>query len=233
IKIPTPELYQPGTVLDNISNKVPQLNNNQKAIALGVILSNQIFIENKISNVPLNFDSSYIQRIAEELEAKTGLKTVVGDHANSAGVGEVWIGAGKNYRDLISVRIKTGISGAIILNQKLFTGRLGTAGKLGLITLNPEGHSCNSGNKGSFEQHCSEIAIKRHTGKTFAEWGALAEQNDATAIKFWQDYGALLGAALTTLIYIFNPEVVIIGGDVCASAKFFLPVAQKEEFRSG
>lgn len=228
VTIPTPQPSQPEAVIQAIANQVNKLNSNQRAIALGIGTPGATDVQGRIAKVCINLDGWYDVPIAEELEAKTGLKTVVANDANCAGVGEAWIGAGKNYGNLVLITLGTGVGGAIILNKKLFIGHLGAAGELGLITLNPNGHPCNSGNKGSFEQHCSATAIKRDTGKTAAEWGALAEQNDPSALNFWQDYGALLGIGLTSLIYVLTPEAVIIGGGICASAKFFLPAVEKE-----
>jgi glucokinase len=228
VNIPTPQPSKPEAVILAIANQVQELNNKQRAVGLGIGTPGATDVKGTIAKVAINLDGWYNVPIAEELETKTGLRTIVANDANCAGVGEAWLGAGKNYNDLILLTLGTGVGGAIILNQKLFTGHLGAAGELGLITLNPNGHPCNSGNKGSLEQHCSATAIKRDTGKTAAEWGNLAANNDPDALKFWQDYGTLLGIGLTSLIYVLTPEAVIIGGGVSASAKFFLPAVEQE-----
>ncbi len=122
----------------------------------------------------------------------------------------------------------TGVGGAIILDGKLFTGHQGAAGELGLITLNPDGSECNSGNRGSLEQYVSVGAIRRRTGLEPAELGALAQAGDLNALTFWQSYGADLGAGLASLIYVLTPEAIVIGGGVSASAEFFFPSVQAE-----
>ena len=117
---------------------------------------------------------------------------------------------------------------AIILNGQLFVGRQGTAGELGLITLNPDGPPCNSGNRGSLEQYCSVQAIQRTMGMTPAALYDLARAGDQSAIAFWQHYGAWLGAGLTSLIYVLTPEVIILGGGISAAWEFFLPATRLE-----
>jgi glucokinase len=99
---------------------------------------------------------------------------------------------------------------------------------LGLITLNPSGPACNSGNNGSLEQYVSVRAIRRRTGLEPHELAARAKAGDIEAIAFWQTYGRDLGAGLASLLYVLTPEAVIIGGGVSASAEFFLPTAQAE-----
>lgn len=228
VSIPTPQPSTPSAVIKAIADQVNQLNSNQQSFALGLGTPGATDVNGRIAKVAINLDGWHNVPMADELEKHTGLKTIIANDANCAGVGEAWLGAGHKYKNLIVITLGTGVGGAIILNQKLFTGHLGSAGELGLITLNPQGPPCNSGNNGSLEQYTSATAILRDTNKTPAEWGALAEGNDSTALQFWQDYGALLGAGLTSLIYVLTPEAIIIGGGVSQSAKFFLPAVKAE-----
>lgn len=228
VSISTPQPSTPSAVINAIADKVNELNSNQQSFALGIGTPGATDVKGKIAKVAINLDGWHNVPIADELEKHTGLKTTVANDANCAGVGEAWIGAGHKYQNVIVITLGTGVGGAIILNQKLFTGHLGAAGELGLITLNPQGPPCNSGNNGSLEQYTSATAILRDTNKTAEEWGALAEENDSVALQFWQDYGALLGAGLTSLIYVLTPEAIIIGGGVSQSAKFFLPAVEAE-----
>ena len=226
--IPTPEPATPETVIDAIAKAVIELNSEKKAVAIGLGIPGPTDLEGKIALISINLPGWHNIPIADELEAKTGLPTIVANDANCAGLGEIWLGAGKDYQDSILLTLGTGVGGAIVLNGKLFTGRLGSAGELGLITLNPNGPPCNSGNRGSLEQYASATAIKRETGKTPAQLGKLANENDLSALTFWKNYGKQLGAGIASLIYILTPEAVIIGGGVCASAQHFFPAMEKE-----
>lgn len=129
---------------------------------------------------------------------------------------------------MILLTLGTGVGGAIILDGKLFTGHQGAAGELGLITLNPDGPECNSGNRGSLEQYVSVQAIRRQTGLEPEELGRRAKAGDRVALEFWQSYGRDLGVGLASLIYVLTPEAIIIGGGVSASAEFFFPTAMAE-----
>lgn len=228
VTIPTPQPATPPAVIDAIASMVQQLNSQNQAIAIGVGTPGPTDADGRIALVAINLAGWENVPLAEELEAKTGLKTTIANDANCAGLGEAWLGAGKDYHNSILLTLGTGVGGAIIINDHLFTGHLGAAGELGLITFNPDGHPCNSGNRGSLEQYVSATAIIRETGKTPAELGILADNNDPTALTFWHNYGKQLGAGLASLIYILTPEVIIIGGGVSASAKHFLPSTEKE-----
>lgn len=228
LTIPTPQPATPEAVMSTIEQGVQQLNQQKKAIALGIGTPGPTDAQGRIALLAINLSGWHNVPLAQTLEEKTGLKTSIANDANCAGLGEAWLGAGKNYQNLILLTLGTGVGGAIILNGKLFTGHLGSAAELGLITLNPEGPPCNSGNNGSLEQYVSATAIYRDTHKTPAELGQLAENNDLSALTFWQNYGKKLAYGLTSLIYVLTPEAIIIGGGVCASSKFFFPSVEAE-----
>lgn len=228
LTIPTPQPATPEAVVNAIATAVTELDPNQQAIAIGVGTPGPADALGRIARVAINLAGWQDVPLAEWLEAKTGRPAIIANDANCAGLGEAWLGAGRWYQHLILLTLGTGVGGAMILNGKLFTGHHGTAGELGLITLNPDGPSCNSGNQGSLEQYVSVQAIRRRTGQEPSELGALALAGDRAALNFWQDYGKDLGAGLASLIYILTPEVVIIGGGVSASAEFFFPAMQAE-----
>jgi glucokinase len=181
-----------------------------------------------VARVAINLAGWQEVPIADLIEAQTGRPTTVANDANCAGLGEAWLGAGQSFQDVILLTLGTGVGGAIILDGQLFVGRQGTAGELGLITLNPDGPPCNSGNRGSLEQYCSVQAIQRTMGMTPAALYDLARAGDRQAIVFWQHYGAWLGAGLTSLIYVLTPEAIILGGGISAAWEFFLPATRLE-----
>ena len=228
LTVATPQPSLPEAVLEAIAAAVTQLNSNKQCIALGVGTPGPADPAGRIAKIAINLPGWRDIPLADWLEAKIGLPTVIANDANCAGLGEVWLGAGRRFRNLILLTLGTGVGGAIFLDGKLFTGHGSAAGELGLITLNPDGPPCNSGNQGSLEQYVSGQAVRRVTGKEPAKLGKLAKAGDKEALAFWQDYGRLLGAGLASLIYVLTPEAVVIGGGVSASAQFFLPAAWAE-----
>jgi glucokinase len=228
LTVPTPQPASPTDVLKAMVEAIAQLDPNQEAIALGVGTPGPIDASARISQVAINLADWHNVPLADWLEAETGLPTTLGNDANCAGLGEAWLGAGRKFRNLIMLTLGTGVGGAIILDGKLFTGHQGAAGELGLITLNPDGPPCNSGNQGSLEQYVSIQAIRRQTGLEPSELGHRAKAGDPEALQFWQQYGQLLGTSLASLIYILTPEAIVIGGGISASAEFFFPAVLVE-----
>ncbi|BAU67045.1 ROK family protein [Stanieria sp. NIES-3757] len=228
ISIATPQPSTPTAVIDAIANEVIKLDLANHCQAIGLGTPGPTDATGRIAQVAINLAGWQDVPVAEWLESKTGLPTILANDANCAGLGEAWLGAGKRFKNLILLTLGTGVGGAIILDGKLFTGHLGAAGELGLITLYPEGYPCNSGNQGSLEQHTSIGAIRRATGKEPVELGKLAQTGDREALEFWKNYGKLLGIGLTSLIYVLTPEAIIIGGGISASAEFFLSATLAE-----
>ena len=228
LSIPTPQPATPEAVLAAMVEVIASVDPDKKSIAIGVGTPGPADASGRIALVAINLANWRNVPLAEELEAKTGLPTIIANDANCAGLGEAWLGAGRRFNNFILLTLGTGVGGAIILNGKLFVGHQGAAGELGLITLNPDGPPCNSGNQGSLEQYVSVNAIRRSTGLEPAELGAMAQAGNSEALTFWQNYGNKLGAGLASLIYVLTPEAIAIGGGVCASAEFFFPSALAE-----
>lgn len=228
ITVDTPQPATPEAVLLKMIEAIAQIDPDNQSIAIGVGTPGPADAAGRVAKVAINLVGWQDVPLADWLEAKTGKPTILANDANCAGLGEAWLGAGRNFQHLILLTLGTGVGGAIILDGKLFVGHQGAAAELGLITLNPDGPICNSGNQGSLEQHTSIAAIRRRTGKEPAELGKLAQNGDLEALTFWQEYGKDLGIGLTSLIYVLTPQAVIIGGGVSASFKYFLPAMQAE-----
>ncbi|EAW38002.1 ROK family protein [Lyngbya sp. PCC 8106] len=224
LTVPTPQAATPEAVFSVLLEAILQITKNVKSIGgIGIGLPGPVDATGRISQIAINLKNWQNVPLADWIEAQTNLSVVMANDANCAGLGEAWLGAGCRFKDLILLTLGTGVGGAIILNGELFVGRNGTAGELGLITLNFDGPVCNSGNQGSLEQYASVQAIRRETGLEPAELAAKAKSGDTKAIEYWQQYGRRLGAGLASLIYILTPEAIILGGGISAGAELFLP----------
>lgn len=228
LTVPTPQPSTPEAVLAVMVDAIAQVDSDNQTVAIAVGTPGPADATGRIAKIAINLAGWHDVPLADWLEAKTGKPTIVANDANCAGLGEAWLGAGRCFQNFILLTLGTGVGGAIILDGKLFTGHQGAAGELGLISFNPDGPMCNSGNQGSLEQYASIIAIRRRTGKEPVELGALAEAGDHQALTFWQEYGKDLGIGLTSLIYVLTPQAIVIGGGVSASFEFFLPAMQAE-----
>jgi glucokinase len=229
LTVPTPHPAYPDETIDMMLYAIDKLAPSLVNIsAVGIGTPGPADITGRVARIAINLEGWIDIPVATLIQAQTGIPAVVGNDANCAGLGENWLGAGRNYRNSILLTLGTGVGGAVFINGELFTGHAGSAGELGLISFDPDGHPCKSGNNGSLEQFLSGQAIRRITGKEPKEMGELAAAGDRSALEFWDNYGRNLGIGLTSIIYILTPEVAIIGGGISASAKYFIPAAQSE-----
>ena len=228
LTVPTPQPQYPAPVLAKIAAAIATLDPDHQATHIGIGTPGPADISARIARIAINLPDWLDVPVADILEAKTQRSIVVANDANCAGLGEAWLGVGQQYQNLILLTLGTGVGGCIILDGKLFVGHDGCAGELGLVTLDPKGPECHSGNAGSLEQHVSAQAIRRDMGCEPGKLAELAAAGDADAISFWRRYGRLLGIGLVSSIYVLNPEAVIIGGGISAAAPYFLAATQTE-----
>ncbi|MFN6559765.1 MAG: ROK family protein [Nostoc sp. ChiSLP01] len=228
LALTAPQPTTPEAVLAVLTDAIAQIDPDNQSVAIGVGTPGPADAAARIAKIAINLPGWIDVPLADWLETKTGKPTVIGNDANCALLGEAWLGAGRQFQNLILLTLGTGVGGAIMLNGKLFVGHQGAAGELGLISFNPDGPMCNSGNQGSLEQYASATAIRRRTLKEPIELGILAEQGDIQALNFWQEYGSCLGVGLTTLVYVLTPEAIVIGGGISGSFEFFFPAVKAE-----
>lgn len=228
LTLPTPQPSQPEAVFQALLVAIASLDPEQQAAAIGVGLPGPTDLTGQIAKISINLDGWDDVPLGHWLEAATQRPIILANDANCAGLGEAWLGAGRPYRNFILLTLGTGVGGAIFLNGELFTGHQGAAGELGLITFNPDGPACRSGNQGSLEQYLSIHSIRQRTGLEPHELSRRAQAGDAKALAFWMSYGRDLGSGLASLIYVLTPEAVVMGGGISESADLFLPSAWAE-----
>jgi glucokinase len=169
---------------------------------------------------------------------KLGIPVVLENDANSAAVGENWKGASRGIENSVCVTLGTGVGGGIIIDGKLLRGVDGTAGEIGHIAVEPEGHPCGCGSKGCVEQYSSAMAIKRlavELRNRFPD-SSLSAEGDITPLKVYEAgctgdelslevfrvFATYLGIALGGLVNVLNPQAIVIGGGVSAGWELFI-----------
>jgi glucokinase len=150
LSVPTPQPARPDAVIDTMAYAIAKLAPVTTDIAaIGVGTPGPADVSGRIAQIAINLEGWVDIPVATLLKSRTGIPTIVSNDGNCAGLGEQWLGAGRNYRDFVLLTLGTGVGGAVFLDGKLFTGRAGSAGELGLITLAAGGHPCKSGNSNS------------------------------------------------------------------------------------
>lgn len=152
----------------------------------------------------------------------------VQNDANVAAFGELLFGKGKEFSTFVYITLGTGIGGGIIVNRRLLTGKSGFAGEIGHIQINPSGVKCGCGSVGCWETEASASALERKyyeaTGKrlTAKQIFEQAKAGEKIAIELYLDITRWLGKGIVSLINIFDPEGVILGGGLAGAGDLVL-----------
>ena len=183
---------------------------------------------------------------------RIGLPTVVDNDGNTAVIAEQRIGAAAGARNVVLLTIGTGIGGGLIINGEPFRGSSGAGAELGHVVVDLDGPPCQGAcpNHGCIESIASGTALGREAneaaarlpdsalGRARAQGEAidarlcteLALAGDEAAIEVIATVGRRLGAALSGLANIFDPDVIVLGGGVLAADELLLEPA-RDEFR--
>ena len=153
---------------------------------------------------PLNIPDWRSFGLLAAVESATGLKTYIANDAQALVLGEVWCGSAVGVSDVIGMVVSTGVGGGIVLNNKLVTGRLGNAGHIGHVIVEPDGRLCECGAHGCLEAHVSGRSIEAITGKS--------SEHATNEVK--TEAGKLVGRALVSVGALMDLQLCVIGGSV-------------------
>lgn len=186
-----------------------------------------------------------VVNVEEGLESLTGLKVKAGNDANVAALGEMWQGGARGSRDVVMVTLGTGVGGGIIVDGKVVAGFNGAGGEIGHITVNnDEIEACNCGQYGCLEQYTSATGIvrvaKRKLDKTSDETSLrgidnltakdvfdAAKAGDNIALGLVDEVCQILGATLSNIACVVNPEIIVIGGGVSKAGDILIETIRK------
>lgn len=194
----------------------------------------------------LNFDKV---PMAEEMRKHINLPVYIGNDANAAALGEFYMLEDKEVKFMLAVTLGTGVGGGIIINKKIYEGFNGIAGELGHFQVMASGgEKCTCGREGCFEAHASVTALIRETKRAIEKnpdslmakmvEGDLGRVNgktsfdamragDAVAKEVVDNYIRHVGEGIVSLINIFQPEVVVIGGAISKEGEYLInPVSE-------
>ncbi len=215
-----------------------------KAQLIGIGIGVPGPVNNGVVNrcVNLNWGVMDVSGILSEL---TGLPVCVGNDANVAALGELWMGGGKGATDMVLATLGTGIGGGIILGGRPLDGVHGAAGEIGHITVNPYEHEpCGCGKFGCAEQYCSASGVvrlaKRHLQMSDRDSTLRSIENltckdvfdacaagDALAEQILDQVYEYMGRFLANVCNVVDPELVVLGGGVSKAGEPLLEGARR------
>lgn len=175
--------------------------------------------------------------LRERLSAALDLPVTLLNDVQSAAYGEWRFGAGRGVDDMVAIMVGTGVGGGLISRGRLVTGCGGSAGEVGHTVIDMNGPECTCGSRGCLEAvvggwaiaRRARQAVEREPGRASALLAAVdgdasaltaatveqvADAGDALARELVRETGEALGVGLTSVVNMYNPCVIVVGGGV-------------------
>lgn len=175
------------------------------------------------------------------------LPVFVDNEAKAAALGEYYFGAARGEHNFIFLTGGVGLGAGIMIDGKLFRGSHGYASEVGHMIMEPKGELCGCGKQGCWETQVSPRAVIRRFQESlrqgvpstvllaadndfnnigFETIANAASEGDNAAIIAMKDVGEKLGFGIANLVNVFNPDMVILGGELNYASELLLPVVR-------
>ena len=238
---PVPTIDGPGVVRDVRALVRRMLVKEPRAVSIGIsscgIVDPQAGLVLDSVSVPGYTGTRWPEQLGE-----FGLAVRVENDARAAAWAEYQLREDRAVTDWIHLPLGTSIGSGIIVDGKLWRGRSFSAGEIGHITVEAGGPVCSCGNIGCLELYVSNESVlsfvaaaiaggraSRLNGSQSLDLQLLSEaeqDGDALAHEAFERMGRYLGTGMTTLVNLFNPAVITVGGGTVQASATILKVAQ-------
>lgn len=237
-------------VLDSIRENIEKIVcesgvDKEKVLGIGISLPGTINERELKLEVAANFHLKNLR--FHELQEYFNLPVYLENEANSGALGEFILGAAKDLKNFIYISVTEGIGGGLIIDRSIYKGKDHRAGEIGHMTINKHGRQCNCGKKGCWETYASTRALLNTYNDALCEIidSEQAEHKismeeivdryndeDKMAIKIIGEYIEDLALGIQNLMYIFNPDNIVIGGDISEYKETLLRKIKKKVYEN-
>lgn len=238
LKQETPKGDSANCIINALANAADEWSDEkQRVVATSIMVPGAVDSDKAVVLQAPNLPSLVNFKLKAALEQRLGWPVFLENDANAAAVGEMWLGAARGCRDVMSVTLGTGVGGGVILDGELWRGSHGSAGEIGHTTVDPfSGLKCKCGNTGCLELFASATAIVRMTreslsffpGTRLTSDDLTAEQvyqagrdGDELALNVFNRFGMYLGIGLANIINLIDPQIIVITGGAANGWELF------------
>ncbi|GLT17950.1 transcriptional regulator [Vibrio zhanjiangensis] len=180
--------------------------------------------------------------LGPEIFKATGLPVFIANDTRAWALAERLFGHSQDNENSVLISIHHGLGAGIIVDGRVLQGRHGNIGELGHIQIDPNGKPCHCGNRGCLETVASSQAIRDEVAERLAKGESsvlssieevsvediceAAANGDVLAVEVIEKLGRYLGAAISIVVNLFNPEKVLIGGAINQAKNILYPAIQ-------
>jgi glucokinase len=226
---PTPTASQDALVAGLVAAVEELLHDD--IVALGFGLPSRVDQATGIAHGSVNIPLQEL-RLRESMSERFALPTEIENDANAAAFAEWTLGAGRGSKNMVMLTLGTGVGGGVVIDSRLYRGWA----EFGHTVVELDGKPCQGTctGRGHLESYCTGVAAGEAAEEVFGpgtdahDLVGLAHGGDGRALEILTRLGRYLGAGMGSLVNIFYPEVVVLGGGFGAAAgEFVLEPARK------
>lgn len=185
------------------------VNTNIRGIGIGVpsIVDTEEGIVYNVASIP----SLKEVHLRELFEKEFRIPVYVNSSSNCFAIAEKKVGQASFYSDIVCLSLGLNVAAGVIVNHSLYPGNNTGAGQLGCMPyLNHD-----------FNYYCGGRYFETEHGLTGKEVLSLAIKGDDNALRIWSEYGRNVGNLLTNILFVYDPQAIVIGGGISLSHEFF------------
>ena len=212
-------------VIKNIIKTINEIKS-EKILGIGIGSPGPLDYKTGVILNPVNLPFKNVP-LRKIIQNQFKIKTFLDNDGNCFALAEALFGQCKKYENVVGITLGTGFGGGIIINKRIYHGR-SNAAELGHTSIDYKGIKAKSGNNGAIEEYVAARGItKQFNGEDPYEIYKLAIKGNKKAIDTFEKIGNFLGIALTNIIYALDPDIVVIGGKISNSWRFFSKTMNK------
>lgn len=179
--------------------------------SIGIGVPSVVDVEKGIVYDAINIPSWKEVHLKTIFEKRFEKPVFVNNDANCFALGEMVFGKGAGYQSVVGLILGTGFAAGLVLNGKLYNGKNCGAGEMGMIPYRDS----------IYEHYCSAQFFQRTLQLDGKELFDRAKDKDPEALRIFEEFGTHVGNGIKTVLYSFDPEIIVFGGSVRHAYPFF------------
>lgn len=234
-------------ILNSLIKVVDSLISDQVA-GIGIGIAGLVHKNNNKVLISPNLQIAEKVNFVDELRTKFKVPVIIENDANAAAFGEMWVGAGKDFRDFFLFTLGTGIGGGAVYERSLMK----ISAEVGHMTIVTDGEKCDCGNYGCLEMYASATAIlskaisaleegresilREYCNGNFYKLTAeniykAALDGDSLSREILKNAGKYLGIGIANIINLMSPGAIILTGGLVGAWEIYIREAIREASR--
>jgi glucokinase len=231
---------EPGNGTDDVLKRLFDLGHRSldlvgldRPAAIGITSGGPLDPETGVLHEPLHLPGWIDVPIGPLASEEFGAPAVLQNDGTAAAWGEYRFGTGRGVSTMLYLTLSTGVGGGAVLGGRLHRGAGGNGGEFGHITVRSGGRQCSCPRRGCLEAYCSGTSIGARAsemlGRTMTARDVVTavSAGDRQASALWDETVELLADGLTSLVNLFEPDRVVLGGGVAGAGPMLLDPVQR------